>query len=272
MALKNNTPSFTPLQLDFARHSQRASSAKGVGAVLLIAGALGLGFGALQLKQAYDTRTEQQARATELNARMQSFKEQTANAARSRKADAADPLDNARSRAAKQAATELQMPWAELLSALEAAPTQNVAVLSIEPSAARRNVKLTAEAKDAKAMLTYLAALQKDARLNQVMLTQHQVQSQTAGTPLRFQLQAYWGGGFAGAPDVVPTNVNSPGTVNNNTPMMADNAAQNLPQAEQNAIANQMGNTGQAIASPQTAIAARTAPAQVAPSSKGQNK
>lgn len=263
--MTTHTPNFQALQLDFAKHSQIASSAKGLGTALLIAGALGLAFGAWQLKQAYSARTEQQARATELNARVQAIKDQSASAARSRKADAADPQDNARSRAAKQAATELQMPWVELLSALEAAPTQNVAVLSIEPSAARRSVKLTAEAKDAKAMLTYLGALQKDTRLNQVMLTQHQVQSQTAGTPLRFQLQAYWGGGFAGAPDVVPTLVTAPGTQSSSTPMMADNAATNLPTADQSTIANQMGSTGQALPTPQAAVAARTAAQQAAP-------
>jgi hypothetical protein len=43
-------------------------------------------------------------------------------------------------------------------------------------------------------MLSYLGALQRDDRLNTVVLVSHQVQAQTPGTPVRFQVQAGWGG------------------------------------------------------------------------------
>jgi Tfp pilus assembly protein PilN len=67
-----------------------------------------------------------------------------------------------------------------------------VALLAVEPSAARRSVRLSAEARDAQAMLAWLQALQRDARLAQVLLVSHQVQTQTPGTPVRFQIQASW--------------------------------------------------------------------------------
>jgi hypothetical protein len=235
----SSTVKFAPLSLDFAKPSQLHSATKSLGLVLLIAGAIGLAFAAVQLKQTFDARTTLQQRNSELSARVQTLKDQ-ANATRSRKTDVADPQDVARTRAAKQVATELQMPWSDLLSAFEAAPTQDIAVLSIEPSAARRSVKVTAEAKHAQAMLRYLSALQKDKRLTQVMLIQHQVQQQVAGTPLRFQLQAYWGGGFAGAPEVVPALMTAEPENNSNKPLMANNAAQSLPQSEQNTLAQQM--------------------------------
>jgi Tfp pilus assembly protein PilN len=260
MALNaTSTPTFAALTLDFATSSQLSHGSKRLGVLLLLAGALGLGIGALQLKQAYYARAAQEQRSNFISHRMQTLKEQAANT-RNRKTDVADPQELARSRAARQAATELQMPWAELLSALETAPTQNVAVLSIEPSAARRSVKLTAEAKHPQAMIAYLAALQKDKRLTQVMLTQHQVQMQTAGTPVRFQVQAYWGGGFAGAPEIAPTAVVAPAnSTSTSTPVMANNAAQTLPQPEQNALANQMGINPQTSGNAPTDIAARNA-------------
>jgi hypothetical protein len=241
---------FAPLSLDFAKHSHLHGGTKSLGLVLLLAGALGMAYAAIQLKQAYEARAVLAQRNSELTAQLQLLKDK-ANATRARKTEVADPQDAARTRAAKQVATELQMPWSDLLSAFEAAPTQDIAVLSIEPSAARRSVKVTAEAKHAQAMLRYLSALQKDKRLTQVLLTQHQVQQQVAGTPLRFQLQAYWGGGFAGAPEVVPALMAAEPESNANKPLMANNAAQSLPLAEQNNLAQQLNNNTTAVGNSQ---------------------
>jgi Tfp pilus assembly protein PilN len=84
-------------------------------------------------------------------------------------------------------------PWADLLEALETAP-DNLALLSVEPSAAKRSISLTAEAASPKDMLNYLRALQSDQRLSGVLLVSHQVQVQAPGAPLRFQIQGTWGG------------------------------------------------------------------------------
>jgi Tfp pilus assembly protein PilN len=101
--------------------------------------------------------------------------------------------EQARNRATLRVARGLQTPWFDLLSALESAPHDSVALLAIEPSIARQSVRLTAEARDPSAMLDYLAALQADSRLAQVMLVSHQVQAQAPGRPVRFQMQAAWG-------------------------------------------------------------------------------
>lgn len=104
----------------------------------------------------------------------------------------ADPKQIARERALRDATRGLTTPWADLFAALEGAPTDAVALLSIEPNVPNRSVRLGAEARDAKAMLSYLAVLQHDVRLAQVVLITHQVQLQTPGTPVRFQIQALW--------------------------------------------------------------------------------
>ena len=117
----------------------------------------------------------------------------TASPAVAPRAARADPAELARVQLVRQTSQSLATPWADLLAALEAAPA-TVALLSIEPSAAKRSVALTAEAADAKGMIDYLRALQADSRLSEVVLVSHQLLVQAPGAPLRFQVQARWGG------------------------------------------------------------------------------
>jgi len=97
------------------------------------------------------------------------------------------------SKAANQVARELQVPWAELLAALEAVPNPEVALLGVEPSAQRKVVRITAEAKNSVAMLDYLEALQAR-KFSDVWLASHAIQTQTPGTPVRFVVQLKWSG------------------------------------------------------------------------------
>ncbi len=106
---------------------------------------------------------------------------------------AGPPLDPRVSKAANQVARELQVPWAELLASLEAVPTQEVALLGVEPSAQRHVVRITAEAKNATAMLDYLEALHAR-QFTDVWLISHQTEPQTPGDPTRFVVQLKWNG------------------------------------------------------------------------------
>jgi Tfp pilus assembly protein PilN len=118
------------------------------------------------------------------------------------------PADPALLRSAAIVKRELQMPWGQLLLALERVPSHDVAVLSIEPAATQRTLRITADARHADAMLDYLAQL-KQQSLTQVVLTSHQFQAQTPGTPIRFQVQARWGEGatVAEAPPVLAAGI-----------------------------------------------------------------
>jgi hypothetical protein len=101
---------------------------------------------------------------------------------------AADPRAT---KAAAGVARELQVPWAQMLASLEAVPSRDVALLGVEPSTARHNMRITAEARTVDAMLDFLEAMRSDS-FPEVLLTSHQVQAQTPGTPIRFVLQARW--------------------------------------------------------------------------------
>ena len=106
---------------------------------------------------------------------------------------AQDPAARTRVELIRKTARNMATPWADLLTALESTPG-NIALLTVEPQAAKHTVTLTAEAASESQMFAYIRLLQTDKRLSDVVLSQHQVQLQAPGTPLRFQLQAHWGG------------------------------------------------------------------------------
>jgi Tfp pilus assembly protein PilN len=172
------------LRLEFAPGRRPASLA---GRLMLGCGAALLMLALFELGSAVDARRTSLAALAELEAR------QALDAGPRRPAAKPDPAYLAKVKSARLIARSLTTPWAELLDSIESAPQQSVALLAVEPSTSKQSVRLTAEARDPEAMLGYLAALQKDSRLVSVLLLSHQLQIQTPGMPIRFQLQAQWG-------------------------------------------------------------------------------
>lgn len=171
------------LRLEFAPGARRPL---GGGSVMLAISVLLLFAALLQLVLTWSDRGQQQRalEAIEANGRP---------APRPRTV-AVDPTEAARSQQVRQVAYQLVTPWGDLLDTLETARTESVALLSVEPSVSKRTIRLTAEARDAKDMLVYLGTLQRDPRLSAAVLVSHQVQAQSPGAPVRFQIQAGWGG------------------------------------------------------------------------------
>ncbi|MGN6525773.1 MAG: hypothetical protein ACTHL8_05245 [Burkholderiaceae bacterium] len=171
------------LRFDFAPDARRGPRA---GRALLATGLVLLALASAECAQALAER----ARATA-----------SLQATESRRAAAQAPAPTARPearqvammRATRQVASDLATPWSRLLAALGSTSARDVALLGVEPSVAKRSVRLTAEARDADAMLAYLAELQHDGRLASVVLVSHQLQAQAPGSPIRFQVQAQWG-------------------------------------------------------------------------------
>lgn len=170
------------LHIDFAPGARRVSW---TGRGLLAAGAALLALGLAQGGRLLEQRAQAQAAFADVQAR------RTGGTAAS-PAQRPDARQVALIRATRQVAGDLTTPWSRLLASL-GSTGKEVALLSVEPSVAKRSVRLTAEARDATEMLAYLAALQHDARLSYVVLLSHQVQLQAPGTPIRFQVQAQWG-------------------------------------------------------------------------------
>ncbi len=170
-----------PLVLEFAPQARRIPLAS---QVPLLVCALLLGLSLLALNRSLNEHAQQ----TQLLAAAGEPRTPTASVRTGRP----DPQELARAQFVRRTARNMATPWADLLAALESTPS-NVALLSVEPSATRRSVTVTAEAASATQMLAYLHKLQEDTRLHEVMLVSHQLQTQVPGTPLRFQLEGQWG-------------------------------------------------------------------------------
>ena len=172
------------LHLDFGAGARSASR---VGLAMLLVAAVALAAGALALASAVATHS----RLADTLAAVESRRD--ALAANPSRKVAPDPKELAKARAVRQVSQSLMTPWGDLLESLESVPVQSVALLSIEPSVAKRSIRITAEARSAKDMLAYLGALQREPRLSSVVLASHQVQTQSPGMPVRFQVRATWG-------------------------------------------------------------------------------
>jgi hypothetical protein len=86
----------------------------------------------------------------------------------------------------------LALPWDDLFAAIESVRGRNVALLSIEPDAARTTVKIGAEAKSTGDMLEYVRELQGATGLGEVTLSSHHVRNDDPQRAVRFVVLANW--------------------------------------------------------------------------------
>ena len=93
---------------------------------------------------------------------------------------------------ARDVLEQLALPWEHLFEDIESSPDDHVALLAIEPDAAKHLVSISGEAKDLNAMLGYLRALQAKDSLTGIYLQSHHIDQQTAEHPVRFVVLASW--------------------------------------------------------------------------------
>lgn len=87
----------------------------------------------------------------------------------------------------------LNLPWGALLDALERAQSDNVALLGIEPDAARGRLRVSGEARDMNALVDYIGALEGKGGIADLRVLSQQVKETDAQHPVEFQLEARWG-------------------------------------------------------------------------------
>ena len=170
------------IRLDFAPRRARptlaAVAAFAAGALVLVAAGLLVGRVWLQRAALHDEMARVEAAAVRPATRP-TGKAPTAEA-------------RAKATATRQIALAMERPWDDLLAAMERRPSEDVALLAVEPSASKRSVRITAEARNPQSMLQHLAMLQSDSRLASVWLVSHQRQQQAPGNPWRYQIQGVW--------------------------------------------------------------------------------
>ena len=93
---------------------------------------------------------------------------------------------------AHETAARLSTPWGVLFRAVEAAHSDEVTLVSIEPDAPVRTIAIGGEAKDYLAALTYAANLAEQQPLKRVHLIRHEVQARAGARLLAFTVSAGW--------------------------------------------------------------------------------
>jgi len=86
----------------------------------------------------------------------------------------------------------LALPWDMLFRTVEGTGNVPVALLAVQPDPQKRMVRISGEAKDYAAVLTYLARLDGSDTLRNVHLLSHQLKQDDPQHPLLFTIAASW--------------------------------------------------------------------------------
>lgn len=81
---------------------------------------------------------------------------------------------------ARSVITRIGLPWNDLFKALDETQIEDVQLLAVEPDPEARTVRITAEARDIPAMLTYVARLESIAYFRSVSLLQQELKREPA--------------------------------------------------------------------------------------------
>ena len=167
------------LQLDF-KHSSRPWS--WLGLLLLISGAMWVAYAMNEARVLSGQIDVAEARLDVL--------------AKRGKIQPAQPIDaqvlQQEVRQANDILQQLTLPWNALFQVLESTSEKQIALLAVQPDAAKHLVRLSGEAKNFDALLAYIARLEQSRVLNHVYLSSHEVRTQDAEQPVRFALVANW--------------------------------------------------------------------------------
>lgn len=167
------------LALDYKREAR----ARGAGYTLLL---LGCGIMAFMASHYRSLTNELETQHAAMQRAQTAPRQATAADARTEK-----DLD-ARMQAAHAVMDQLSIPWDGLFRALESVDQMDVALLAVSPDAAKRQIKLSGEAKTLAAMLGYHRNLAKSPAFSEVSLTTHDVVQQDPQQPVRFSATAIW--------------------------------------------------------------------------------
>lgn len=88
--------------------------------------------------------------------------------------------------------TKMSLPWNDLFKALNATQVEEVQLLGVEPDAEARTVRITAEARDIPAMLTYVARLESEQYFQRAGLLQQEVKRDPRRSSVSFVVSAAW--------------------------------------------------------------------------------
>ncbi|QGZ41353.1 PilN domain-containing protein [Pseudoduganella flava] len=138
-------------------------------------------------------------RLVEAEAELQRASQQLAQLEREKsKKEAKAPPDATsikREQEASAVLARLRFPWHEFFGAIEAAHTEDVALLELDPSIESKSVRIVGEGKDFSAVTAYVERLQKQPQFSRVYLAKHKLLTTDSSGSLSFEITAEWRSG-----------------------------------------------------------------------------
>lgn len=101
--------------------------------------------------------------------------------------------------AVRDTVNRLGMPWDKLFGALEAAASEKVALVGIEPDPKAGTVTIVGDSKDYLAALSYVVNLERSGALERVQLVRHEAGGKDPERPVSFTVSAAWTEASTGA-------------------------------------------------------------------------
>jgi|SRR5579859_336657 len=96
--------------------------------------------------------------------------------------------------AVNAAVKQLNLPWRDVLDAVEAGTPKTLGLLTLEPDAKRNVVKISAEATSSIDMIGYVEQLKLQPFLSSAFVIKHLTDEKGGGRPLQFEIEAGWRG------------------------------------------------------------------------------
>ena len=87
---------------------------------------------------------------------------------------------------------EMNLPWESFFDAIEFASHEDVAILSLQPSIANSNMRISGEAKDMSVLLLFVEALERELVFEHAHLLNYKIKLDDPHNPVVFLLTASW--------------------------------------------------------------------------------
>ena len=87
---------------------------------------------------------------------------------------------------------EMNLPWESFFDAIEFASHEDVAILSLQPSIASSNMRISGEAKDMSVLLLFVEALERELVFENAHLLNYKIKLDNPHKPVVFLLTASW--------------------------------------------------------------------------------
>lgn len=114
------------------------------------------------------------------------------NAARLKHAQERIVLTPAKTEAINRAIRQLNLPWDRLFAEIESKLSERISLLSLEPDASTRVLRIQGEARSAEDMLDFIGSLDDQKFFQGATLVRHEIVDSDRNKPLRFIAEVLW--------------------------------------------------------------------------------